>query len=127
MLAHVLTFARFGIIGVLAALTHYAIVILLFEQVHIALAYANLIAFCLAFWVSYFGHRHFTFQAQQLSHRQTLPKFFVVATLGFVFNESLLLISHHYLNISLSILVIIAIFLTAIFTFLLNRFFAFQH
>ncbi|MHA3048163.1 GtrA family protein [Acinetobacter sp. ANC 4641] len=127
MLAHVLTFARFGIIGVLAALTHYAIVILLFERGHIALAYANLIAFCLAFWVSYFGHRHFTFQAQDLSHRQTLPKFFIVATLGFVFNESLLLISHHYLNISLSILVIIAIFLTAIFTFLLNRFFAFQH
>ncbi|WP_111895959.1 GtrA family protein [Acinetobacter sp. MB5] len=127
MLVHVLTFARFGIIGVLAALTHYTIVILLFEQGHVALAYANLIAFCLAFWVSYFGHRHFTFQAQALSHRQTLPKFFLVATLGFVFNESLLLISHQYLNISLSILVVFAIFMTAIFTFVLNRFFAFQH
>lgn len=127
MLTHLLTFTRFGVIGVLAAITHYSIVMLLSEQEHVALAYANLIAFGLAFWVSYFGHRHFTFQVQSLSHRQTLPKFFIVAIFGFIFNESVLLISHQLLSLSLAVLVMMAIFLTAIFTFLLNRFFAFQH
>lgn len=127
MLTQIVVFARFGIVGVVAALTHYILVILLFEQVHLALASANLIAFSLAFWVSYFGHRQFTFQAQTLAHRQTLPKFMLVAMLGFAFNESILLLSHHYLSISLSILVVFAIFITAIFSFVLNRFFAFQH
>lgn len=122
-----LTFLRFGVIGGLAAITHYSVVMLLLHLSQLPLAYANLLAFIVAFWVSYFGHRHFTFQAQALSHRQTLPKFVLVATLGFIFNESLLLISHQYLNISLSILVVFAIFMTAIFTFVLNRFFAFQH
>lgn len=127
MMTQFFTIARFGIIGVLAALTHYAIVILLFEYWHVNLALANLLAFTIAFWVSFFGHHHFTFQVGQISYKKTLPKFVIVAVLGFVFNETCLLTFHSLFQVSVSILVVIAIFLTAIFTFLLNRFFAFQH
>lgn len=127
MITHFLMLARFGIIGVLAALTHYAIVILLFEHWHWGLALANFVAFAIAFWVSFFGHHHFTFHVKDLSYQATLPKFFLVAVFGFIFNEACLLTLHSLFQVSVSILVIIAIFLTAIFTFLLNRFFAFQH
>lgn len=126
MFAHIFQLARFTTTGAAAALTHYSIVMLLFKR-NIALHYANLIAFLLAYWVSYFGHRIFTFKAQHISHRQTLPKFTLVAGLGFLFNESFLLLSNLYFSTPVSTLVCVAIVLTSIVTFLLNRFFAFQH
>lgn len=82
MFAHIFQLARFTTTGAAAALTHYSIVMLLFKR-NIALQYANLVAFLLAYWVSYFGHRIFTFKAQHISHRHTLPKFTLVAGLGF--------------------------------------------
>jgi len=126
MFAHIFQLARFTTTGAAAALTHYSIVMLLFKR-NIELQYANLIAFLLAYWVSYFGHRIFTFKAQHISHRQTLPKFTLVAGLGFLFNESFLLLSNLYFSIPISTLVCLAIVLTSIVTFLLNRFFAFHH
>ncbi|ENV04086.1 MULTISPECIES: GtrA family protein [Acinetobacter] len=126
MFAHIFQLARFTTTGAAAALTHYSIVMLLFKR-NIALQYANLVAFLLAYWVSYFGHRIFTFKAQHISHRQTLPKFTLVAGLGFLFNESFLLLSNLYFSTPISTLVCVAIVLTSIVTFLLNRFFAFQH
>lgn len=126
MFAHIFQLARFTTTGSAAALTHYSIVMLLFKR-NIALQYANLIAFLLAYWVSYFGHRIFTFKAQHIAHRQTLPKFTLVAGLGFLFNESFLLLSNLYFSAPVSTLVCVAIVLTSIVTFLLNRFFAFQH
>ncbi|ENX33451.1 hypothetical protein F889_02111 [Acinetobacter colistiniresistens] len=127
MQTHFLQFFRFGIVGLIAACTHYLVVILLIQpQYQIALKYANLFAFLIAFWISYFGHRIFTFKATHLQHRETLKKFIVVAGLGFIFNESLLLISHHYLETEISLLVIFSIGITSLFTFLLNRYFAFQ-
>ncbi|MGR2824011.1 GtrA family protein [Acinetobacter sp. 1124_18A] len=126
MFAHIFQLARFTTTGAAAALTHYSIVMLLFKR-NIALHYANLVAFLLAYWVSYFGHRIFTFKAQHISHRQTLPKFTLVAGLGFLFNESFLLLSNLYFSVPVSTLVCVAIVLTSIVTFLLNRFFAFQH
>ena len=126
MFAHIFQLARFTTTGAAAALTHYSIVMLLFKR-NIALQYANLVAFLLAYWVSYFGHRIFTFKAQHISHRYTLPKFTLVAGLGFLFNESFLLLSNLYFSAPVSTLVCVAIVLTSIVTFLLNRFFAFQH
>ncbi|MGE8552014.1 MAG: GtrA family protein [Acinetobacter calcoaceticus] len=126
MFPHIFQLARFTTTGAAAALTHYSIVMLLFKR-NIALQYANLIAFLLAYWVSYFGHRIFTFKAQHIAHRQTLPKFTLVAGLGFLFNESFLLLSNLYFSAPVSTLVCVAIVLTSIVTFLLNRFFAFQH
>ncbi|MFX6606644.1 GtrA family protein, partial [Acinetobacter baumannii] len=51
----------------------------------------------------------------------------LVAGLGFLFNESFLLLSNLYFNVPVSTLVCTAIVLTSMVTFLLNRFFAFQH
>ncbi|MFK6327286.1 GtrA family protein [Acinetobacter baumannii] len=126
MFTHILQLARFTTTGTAAALTHYSVAMLLFKK-HVALQYANLLAFLLAYWVSYFGHRVFTFKAQHLTHRQTLPKLTLVAGLGFLFNESFLLLSNLYFNVPVSTLVCTAIVLTSMVTFLLNRFFAFQH
>jgi len=116
---------RFGIIGVLAALTHYAIAITLTNK-GIPAAWANLVAFVIAFWVSYFGHRYFSFDAGDVSHQQTLPRFIFVAVLGFILNESLLLLMLHFTSITIALGLPFIIILTAIFTFILSRQFAFD-
>jgi putative flippase GtrA len=117
--------ARFGVIGVLAAITHYLIAITLTQQ-QIAPAWANLVAFVIAFWVSYFGHRYFSFDVGDVSHQQTLPRFILVAVFGFIFNETLLLLMLHYTSISMDIGLPFIIILTAVLTFIFSRFFAFK-
>jgi putative flippase GtrA len=117
--------ARFGVIGVLAAITHYLIAISLTQQ-QIAPAWANLVAFVIAFWVSYFGHRYFSFDVGDVSHQQTLPRFILVAVFGFIFNETLLLSMLHYTSISMDIGLPFIIILTAVLTFIFSRFFAFK-
>ncbi len=116
---------RFGVIGVLAALTHYAIAITLTHKSMLP-AWANLIAFVIAFWVSYFGHRYFSFDAGDVSHQQTLPRFILVAVLGFILNESLLLLMLHFTSITIALGLPFIIILTAVFTFILSRQFAFD-
>ncbi len=116
---------RFGVIGGLAALTHYGIAIFLTSQ-QVTAAWANLVAFVIAFWVSYFGHRYFSFEAGEVSHQQTLPRFILVAVFGFILNESLLLLMLHFSKISMALGLPFIIILTAIFTFILSRQFAFN-
>jgi len=116
---------RFGVIGVIAAITHYCIAIFLISK-DMPAAWANLIAFVIAFWVSYLGHRYFSFDAGDVSHQQTLPRFILVAVLGFILNESLLLFMLHFTKISMAVGLPFIIILTAIFTFILSRQFAFN-
>jgi putative flippase GtrA len=116
---------RFGIIGVLAALIHYTIAIYITNK-GIQPAWANLIAFVIAFWVSYFGHRYFSFDAGDVSHQQTLPRFILVAVFGFILNESLLLLMLNFTSITIALGLPFIIILTAIFTFVLSRQFVFD-
>lgn len=116
---------RFGVIGIIAAIAHYCIAIFLTNH-DMAAAWANLVAFVIAFWVSYFGHRYFSFEAGDVSHQQTLPRFILVAVLGFILNESLLLLMLHFSKISMALGLPFIIILTAIFTFILSRQFAFD-
>jgi putative flippase GtrA len=118
--------ARFGVIGLLAAATHYVIAISLTGGDHVPAAWANLIAFVTAFWVSYFGHRYFSFDAGDVAHTQTLPRFILVAVLGFVFNETLLLLMLRYTPITITVGLPFIIILTAAFTFVFSRQFAFD-
>lgn len=55
---------RFGIVGGAATATHMAVAaILLGVGVPWPVWVVNLVAFSIAFWVSFFGHRYFTFQS----------------------------------------------------------------
>ena len=124
---HYKEFIKFCVVGASAALTHYAVLMFILHFSSMPLALGNLIAFVVAFWVSYFGHRIFTFNVQNIQHQQALPKFMMVAVFGFIFNEVFLLSTHHlFPMIHLSILIILTIGITAIFTFFLSKFFAFK-
>lgn len=116
---------RFGVVGVSAMAVHMASAVALVE-LGLAPLLANVIAFLLAFQVSYFGHRLWTFDARAQAHGQTLPRFFAVALSSFAVNEGLfaLLLAYTPLPYWLSLgMVLLAV---AAGTFVLSRQWAFK-
>jgi len=116
---------RFIAVGVSALLTHWLVVILLVSAAGLPPLVANVFAFLVAFNVSYFGHRHLTFNASERSHRQTLPRFATVAASSFLVNEALywLLLNFTPLRYDLAMLLVLGT--VAGMTYLLGKFWAF--
>ena len=116
---------RFGVVGVTAMCVHLLVVALL-VPLGLAPLIANVAAFLVAFQVSYFGHARWTFKVSDPNNKKHQIKFFSVAVLSFILNEtsySLLLnwLHWHYL-ISLA-MVLVAV---AVVTFVLSRLWAFR-
>jgi putative flippase GtrA len=122
---HARSVSWFAVIGVLAAATHYVIAVGL-EYIGLAAAWANPIGFVFAFPVSYFGHRHLSFSDQSSLHRHAMPKFFMVALLGFSFNQLLLLISLHLFLGPFWLMLGVIMVIVAVGTYFLSRFWAFK-
>ena len=122
---------RFGIVGLTAAAVHYWVVIALVELLHIAPLLANVGGFVVAFWVSYFGHRHWTFSDAVASHasgaRQSFLRFLAVAVLGFCMNELLFYLLLRYAGLPYYVALAIVVFTVAVMTYILSRLWAFRH
>jgi putative flippase GtrA len=80
---------RFGVVGVIAAAIHFGIVISLAHYWSIQPLVANVFGFAIAFQMSYWGHRWWTFSDTMSLHRVAIPKLFFVQTLNFAANETL--------------------------------------
>jgi putative flippase GtrA len=81
---------RFSLTGGLSTAVHFAMVALLVSFMRFLPPHANIIAFLLAFGVSYFGHSKYTFpNSGRTGLDPALIKFFIVAILSFAMNESL--------------------------------------
>jgi putative flippase GtrA len=77
---------RFVLVGGAATLTHLVVALaILSGPVRVEPLYANLAAFCVAFGVSYLGHRFFTFKAPGAPIR-----FLLAALLGLLVNNAVL-------------------------------------
>jgi len=116
----------FTIIGILAAITHYVVAVGLESLFTLKPSLANIIGFMLAFPVSYFGHLKFTFASTKASHQQALPKFLLIALLGFVGNQSLLLLLLANTAWPFWLVLGLVMVLVAVSTYCLSRFWAFK-
>lgn len=77
---------RFLIVGGAATLVHMLVAALAFAVYPTPSPYAaNIIAFLVAFIVSFYGHRHITFQT-----KGSMLRFLLVATGGFLANNAIL-------------------------------------
>lgn len=119
-------FIRFSVVGLLAAALHYGLALAAVNKMGLSVALANLLAFLCAFWVSFFGHHYFSFKVSRPATAQSAGKFFVVAALGFVLNETLVVSLTYFKWMPLTNSLAFAIVVTAVFTFILNRQFAFK-
>lgn len=120
---------RFAAVGLAAAATHYASVIALVEGFFgtaVAPLSANVGGFAVAFWVSYAGHRFWTFGDRVVSGGGSFIRFLGTALLGFGMNELLFYGLLNYTNMPYFIALAIAVAAVAISTYLLSRAWAFR-
>lgn len=118
-------FMRFGIIGMFAAIVHLGTVILLVESNLLPPLLANIIAFMIAFQVSYFGHRLWTFQADT-EHRRAFPKLLLVSCTTFIANEGLFYLLMTIFKMPYIAALFIVLTLLPIFTFTLSKLWVFR-
>jgi len=102
---------RFGLVGGIAAATHFCLVILLVNKFNLLPLIANIFAFFIAFFVSLFGHQYWTFHTSNVTLSTSVWRFFTVAGLGLLFNECLffllLTVLHLYYPLALFIVLLI--------------------
>ncbi|WP_353367136.1 GtrA family protein [Acidovorax sp. FG27] len=117
---------QFMLVGGAAAATHLAVVGLAVSLAGMPPLAANVIAFLVAFVVSYQGHALLTFASAQARGWAVVARYFAVASLSFVVNELLYFIAlrwlhWHYLWSLFGVLVLVAVG-----TFVLSKFWAFK-
>lgn len=115
---------RFGVIGGIAAFTQLVGVFILVDGFHLHPLLANVFAFLIAFQVSYYGHKLWTFSSEA-KHSHAMSKFLVVATLSFILNEGLYSYFLHEFNLNYLVTLIIVLLIVPPVTFILSKFWAF--
>jgi putative flippase GtrA len=125
-LIELLTIGRFAIIGVLATIVHIAIVWVLIAHAGLFPIVANLLAFLVAFILSFSGHYYWTFYSRS-DRMQALRRFFVISGSAFVLNNIVLtgLLSIEIITTVMA--AIYAAFLIPAFTFILSRLWVFNN
>lgn len=118
--------SRYSLIGVVAASVHYFVAITCAWYWNWSISFTNVIAFLCAVWISFLGHRYFTFKEQRSTSQKSCTKFFTVAILGFVFNETTLVFLNNLKLFSVQVNLFLAIAATAALTFILNKHFTFD-
>lgn len=117
----------FGAVGVAAAVVHLSVVWALVSQWSVPALLANPVGFFVAFWVSFFGHRHGSFKADEPhSIRRALPRFALVAVIGFIANELLYAALLAWTPLPYTVALFIVIAIVAVATYLSSRFWAFS-
>jgi putative flippase GtrA len=115
----------FGVVGVTAMLIHLGSVALILVPLGLAPLIANIIAFILAFQVSYAGHRYFTFRNQETTLSRSRGRFFLVALMSFAVNELLYWALLQYTLLDFRIALALVLVAVATLTFVLARYWAF--
>lgn len=125
MKQRLLQLSRFGIVGVIAACVHISIVIFGVRQLGLRPLAANCFAYAIAFQVSYFGHKWWTFNDAR-PIMSSIQRFFLVASVGFGLNESLYytLLQVTPLNYSVALVIVLAV--VPALTFILAKYWAFD-
>jgi putative flippase GtrA len=117
---------RFGLVGSLAAATQLTVVMTLVEMGLLQPLAANIVGFMIAFQVSYWGHRHWTFNAIGVQHSVAVPRLFFIASSGFIANELFfyIMMSVFHLPYIPALLVVLTILPTI--TFISSKFWVFR-
>ncbi|MDO9198029.1 GtrA family protein [Rhodoferax sp.] len=114
----------FLVVGGAAALTHMGVFALTQHRMWPELA--NALGFCVAFVVSFAGHRLLSFKDAGTSVGTSLRRFAVTALAGFASNEAVFILLLRALDWPSLLALFVALLFAAGQTFLLSRFWAFR-
>jgi putative flippase GtrA len=114
----------FLVVGAAAAAVHMAFFLL--TSPYLWPEVANAAGFCVAFVVSFLGHRRLSFQDAETSWWQSLRRFAVTALAGFAANEVMFVALLRGLQMPDWLALFFALVFASAQTFLLSRFWAFR-
>jgi len=117
---------QFMMVGGAAAATHLAVVGLAVTLAGMPPLAANVVAFLVAFVVSYQGHALLTFARAQARGWAVVARYFAVASLSFAVNELLYYVALHWLHWHYLWSLFGVLVLVAVGTFVLSKFWAFK-
>ena len=115
---------RFGVVGALATGVHVAVFIGLIELLDVDPFWANLPAFSAAVLVSYFGNLVWTFDMQAAGLGR-LPRFVLIALIGLVANQAIVLLIVDVLSQSHRLAIAVVVVVVPTMTYLGSRWWAF--
>jgi putative flippase GtrA len=116
----------FGVAAV-AGLTHLAVFFLIERFLPTVLPeLANFLAFCVAFSISFWGHRNLSFSDTTSTVQQSLRRFVMTSVAGFVCNEIIFSISLRLLGWPNWLALLAGFAVAGGQTYLLSRFWAFH-
>ena len=116
---------RFVLVGGTAASVHFAVVLFLVELLNANPLIANILAFCIAFCVSFTGQRLFTFSNSNKTIQQSFLPYLFVSVASFICNELLLSVGIYILKIPYQIALIFVLIIVAIGTYFRSKHWAF--
>lgn len=116
---------RFLVVGVVATVTHFLVVIGAVEILQADATSANAMAWATALFVSYFGHYRWTFTASG-AHLEHLPRYVVVSLSGLSLNLSTVWLLNSQLGTHYLVATTLGVTLSIIVTFTLSRLWAFS-
>lgn len=118
-------FSRYVLVGGVATLAHYLILISLVQLSLCDPVLASSIGFAMSALLNYALNAQFTFQSSD-QHRRTFPRFAIVALSGLALNALLIWISHDLLNVQYIIAQLGATSCTLAWSFGLNKMWTFS-
>lgn len=116
---------RFGIVGATAALVNMLVVFLLVHFLAWQPLVANILAFAIAYHVSFFGHHHWTFQ-RNAKAKTAWSKFLLVAVGSFILNEGFYALFLHVLHLQYIVALLLVLVVVPPITFCLSKLWAFR-
>jgi putative flippase GtrA len=116
--------AVFGVVGVVATLTHYFCAIFAIERLARDVLEANFFAYCVAVGVSFAGHSLLTFRATMTYHR--FLKFVVVSLSALAVSQALLWVLTIVDLVGHRINMVAVVCVVPCYSYVLNRFWVYQ-
>lgn len=116
---------RFLWVGWGATITHYLTVLILVYNWDIYPELANILAFVVAFFISFMGHWRWTFREQQAEFQRALFAFALTALLMFMLNAIIFHLLLDCMGIRFEVSLLIAQGMVAVITYLVSKYWAF--
>ncbi len=117
---------RFGVVGVAATVLHVSIGLALHVIWNVPPFWANLIAFCMSFSVSYAGNHRWTFKSTA-THGSSAPRFAIATALGLVLNQGIVYVVTTLLQGPYPVALALIVTLVPPISYLLGRFWVFRN
>lgn len=115
----------FGFMGAFVTIVHIAVGLTLHHAIGLSAFTANLLAFCVGFFLSYYAHRTYTFRSKAQVSR-SMPRFLVISLCSLFINQTSVVVLVDTLGQPYELALIVMAILVGGFGYIMGRLWAFN-